>query len=136
MVERTMIAAPEHREVLLTGDHADNEEVSEKRKFRQHPASFLLIHNFCTVLLREIGVGQSKPPRGWPSHARAGPPPRCCLSVRRQCTMIGANPRRRNVRIENGRRRSADKTWERHTAGARDWLLGTLRKGGAGHSSE
>src|SRR5215831_20165838 len=90
MVERTMIAAPEHREVLLTGDHADNEEVSEKRKFRQHPASFLLIHNFCTVLLREIGVGQSKPPRGWPSHARAVPPPWCRLSARRQRTVIGA----------------------------------------------
>jgi len=36
-------------------------------------------------------------------------------------------------------RRSADKTWPRQwrvhrTAGARDWLLGTLRKGSAGHS--
>jgi len=40
-----------------------------------------------------------------------------------------------------GARRSADKTWQRQwwlsqRAGARDWLLGTLRKGGAGHSSE
>ena|SRR5262252_8613698 len=47
---------------------------SENENITSSPASFLLIHNFCTVLLREIGVGQSMPYPGRPSQARTVPP--------------------------------------------------------------
>ena len=82
---------------------------SEKnQRFRQHPASFLLIHNFRPGLIRRRGYRLSMLPRGWPSSSPAGPSARVLLPAHQQHAAISAKSRARNFQIENAARKDAD----------------------------
>src|SRR5262249_60155961 len=81
---------------------------SENENITSSPASFLLIHNFCTGLIEIRGWGRSKPTKGVAIPGPRGPSTLKLTAPLQPSTHDRRKSARRNARTENAARRSAD----------------------------